>query len=92
MKPKQTKLVLNDPVLKKKLKGLYQNVFIAAIEKILNNFVFWCRKYYIFKLLADASPDKNKNSTSRKTKQKNPQKSREELIETNIKYCEKSLH
>ena len=45
MKPKQTKLVLNDPVLKKKLKGLYQNVFIAAIEKILNNFVFWCRKY-----------------------------------------------
>ena len=44
MKPKQTRLVLNDPVLKKKLKGLYQNVFIAAIEIILNNFVFTCGK------------------------------------------------
>lgn len=91
MKPKQTKLVLNDPVLKKKLKGLYQNVFIAAIEIILNNFVFTCGKQYIFKLLADVSPDKNINSTSRKTKQKKTQKSREELIETNVKYCEKSF-
>ena len=57
-----------------------------AMHQASNNSGFICIKYYIYKLLADFFPNKNKNSTSTASQ---TQKSKEELIETNLKYCKK---
>ena len=82
LKPKQTKLVLSDPDVKKHLKELHRKFVIFIIDKAANNFGFISRKYKIFKLLAEISPNKNKNSTSTHSQTQN---SEEELIKTHIK-------
>ena len=86
IKPKQTKLELSNPDVKKHLEELHRKSLNVTIDKGSNNFAFICRKYYIFKLLAEVSPNKNRNSTSTYSKTQN---SKEEIIKTNIKYCKK---
>ena len=57
-----------------------------SIDKSSSNFTFICRKFYIFKLLAEISLNKMKHSTSAYSQTK---KFMEELVKTNIKYCKK---
>ena len=87
IKHKQTKPVLCDPDVKKHLEELHRKFAFVTIDKASNNFAFTYRKYYISKLLAEVSPNKNKNSKSTYSQ---TQKSKEELIKANIKYCKKS--
>ena len=86
IKPKQIKPVLSDPDVKMQLEELHQKFVIVTIDKPSSNSSFICRKYYISKLLAEVYPNKNKNLTSTYSQ---TQKSREEIIKTNIKYCKK---
>ena len=64
IKPKQTKPVLGDPDVKNYLEELHQKLVIVTSDKASNNYEFLCRKYYISKLLAEVSPNKNKYSTA----------------------------
>ena len=64
IKPKLTKPVLSDTDAKKHPEKLYQKFVIVTTDNALSNFSFISRKYYISKLLAEVSPNKNKNSTS----------------------------
>ena len=81
---KQTKPVLSDSDFKKHLEKLHLKFIIASIDEAANNFACICRNYYISKLLADVSPNKNENSTSTYSQ---TQKFEEEIVKTNIKYC-----
>ena len=65
IKPKQTKPVLSDPDAKKHLEELHRKFVTVTIDKAYNNFVFIYRKHYISKQLAEVSPNKNQNSTSK---------------------------
>ena len=76
IKLKQTKPVLRDADVIKHLEKLEAS----------NNFAFICKKYCISKLLAEVSPNKNKNSTSKYSQTQN---SKEGIIKSNIKYCKK---
>ena len=70
------------------MEELHRKFVIVTFDKESNNFAFICRKYYISnKLLAKVSSNENKNSTSTYSQ---TQKSKEEIIKTNIKNC-KSL-
>ena len=86
IKPKLTKPVLSDTDAKKHPEKLYQKFVIVTTDNALSNFSFISRKYYISKLLAEVSPNKNKNSTSTYSQ---TLKYKEEIIKTNIKYCKK---
>ena len=86
IKSKQTKPVLSNPDVKKQMKNFCWKLFIVIIDKASNNFAFLCRKYYISKLLAEVSPNKNENSTLIYSQ---TQMYKEEFIKTNIKYCKK---
>ena len=59
-KPKQTKLALSDPDVKRHLEEVCEKFAIVTIDKASSNFAFICRKCYISKLLADVSPNKYK--------------------------------
>ena len=83
IKPKQTERVMSDSDVKKHLEKLHQKFFFVTIIKTSNNFAFMCRKYYISKLLAEVSPNENKNATSTYSQ---TQKSKEEIVKTNIEY------
>ena len=72
--------------MKKHLKELCRRFVVVIIDKASIKFAFVCRKYNIFKILAENSPNKSKNLTSTYSQ---TQKSKEELIETNIKYSKK---
>ena len=86
IKPKQTKSALCDPDVKKHPEKLHQKLAIVTIDIATHNFAFTYGKYYISKLLAEVSPNKNKNSTSTFSQ---TQKYKEEIIKANIKYCKK---
>ena len=75
---------MSEPDVKKHLEEIHGKFVIITSDKASNKFVFICRKYYISKLLADVSPNKNKNSTYSQT-----QESKDRIIKTNIKYCKK---
>ena len=78
--------MLSDPDVKKHLEEFHQKIVIITIDKASNNFLFIFRKCYISKLLTEFPPNK-KNAT---TLYSETQKSKEELIEINIKYCKKN--
>ena len=83
IKPKQTERVMSDPDVKKHLEKLHQKFVFVTINKTSNNFAFMWRKYYISKLLAEVSPNENKNTASTYSQ---TQKSKEEIVKTNIEY------
>ena len=85
IKPKQTKPVPSNPDVKKHLEELHRKFVIITIDKV-SNFALICRKYYISKLSAEVPPNENKNSTPTYSQ---TQKSMEEIIKTNMKYCKK---
>ena len=64
IKPRKTKAVLNESGIKKYLNKLHWKFVTVTIDKKSRNFAFICRKYYISKLIAKVSANKNKNSTS----------------------------
>ena len=86
IKAKQIKPVLSAPDVKKHQEELHRKFLIVTIDKASSNFLFICRKYYISKPLAEVSPIEIINSSSIYSQ---TTKSKEELIETNIKYCKK---
>ena len=62
--PKQTKQVMSDLNVKKHVEKLHRKYFNVTVDKASSKFVFICTKYYISKILAEVSPNKNKNSSS----------------------------
>ena len=83
VKPKPTIPVLICPDVKMHVEKLHWKFFIVTIDKASDNFVFICRKYCIFKVLAEVTLNGNKNSTSTDSQTKKYKK------ENNIKYCKK---
>ena len=64
VKPKPTIPVLIYSDVKMHLEKLHWKFVIVTIDKASDNFGFICRKYYIFKLFAEVTLNRNKNYTS----------------------------
>ena len=82
--PKQTRQVMSDLNVKKQVEKLHRKYVNVTVDKASSKFVFICTKYYISKILAEVSPNKNKNSSSTYS---GIQNSRGEIIKAYIKHC-----
>ena len=61
IKSKQTTPVMSDPDVKKHVEELPRKFAFVTIGKVSNSFAFICRKCDISKLLAEFSPNGNRN-------------------------------
>ena len=79
-----TKPVLSDPEVTAYLEHLHRHFVVVPIDKAANNFAFICKKYYVSVILKELGLSGLSSNTYEKSNL-----SKDEIINNNIKFCEK---
>ena len=85
LKPEKTKPTLHDPEVKTYLELLHRRFVVVPIDKAANNFAFVCKRFYISQLFSEVGLYNAKSNPTYLHINKN----KEEIINDNIKFCEK---